>query len=55
MPEATNIVSEYLVVAFDSHGRLVEEEFATLEQAELFVALINGGSEEQHYIHRLPR
>ena len=38
MPEATSTTSEYLVVAFDSHGRLVEEEFDTLEQAEVSMA-----------------
>jgi hypothetical protein len=55
MSEAMNTVFEYLVVVYDSRGRVVEEEFDTLEQAELFVALVGGDSVVQPYIYRLPR
>ena len=53
--EATSTVFEYLVVVYDLHGGVVEEEFDTLEQAELFVALVGGDSVGQTYIYRLPR
>lgn len=55
MSEATNIVYEYLVVGHDLRGRLVAEEFDTLEQAELFVALVGGDPVGRSRIYRLPR
>ena len=55
MSEATNTVSECWVVEYDSHGVVLEEEFDTIEQAKLFVALVGGDSVVQPYIYRLPR
>ena len=55
MSEATSTVSECWVVVCDSRGRFVEEEFDTIEQAELFAALVDGDSVGQTYIYRLPR
>ena len=55
MSEATSTVFEYLVVVYDLYGGVVEEEFDTIEQAELFVALVGGDSVVQPYICKLPR
>ena len=55
MSEATSTVFERWVVVHDSHGRLVQEEFDTLEQAELFVALVGGDPVGRSRIYRLPR
>ena len=53
--EATSTVFEYLVVVYDLYGGVVEEEFDTLEQAELFVALVGGDPVGRSRIYRLPR
>ena len=53
--EATSTVFEYLVVVYDLHGGVVEEEFDTLEQAELFVSVVDGSPVGRSRIYRLPR
>ena len=55
MSEAMNTVFEYLVVVYDLHGGVVEEEFDTLEQADLFVALVGGDPVGRSRIYKLPR
>lgn len=55
MSEAMNTVFEYLVVVYDLHGGVVEEEFDTLEQAELFVALVGGDPVGRSRTYKLPR